>query len=283
MECSYDRAVAFALLRLTASHQRITFSESTYNGEKLNLIQILSPIERLIKDENPHGLNHLESLEKIKRLLNRKKYAEEIFKKIDEEKTGLIDVNNIKEAMSIFGFDFSIKICNGFMSLFDIDQTGHINLNEFKMLLHNRSVEVDIRIRNLSGQLIMALKPHKSDPSEVPFPESGISNPKSCISSDLISDNSGLRDESGRRISCGTLDLYIPRYVPPSEGLLFLKVADFQTIKPLYKVNKTFGHTNYIDVITSLSYDRRLYTLLIFLVFLSFSVPSFQYICKYAD
>ena len=233
MECSYDRAVAFALLRLTASHQRIVFSESSYNGNELNLMQILSPIEPLVEDGNSQGLSHLENLEKIKHLLSNKQYSEEIFKKVDKKSVGHIDVHDVKEAMKIIGFDFSIKICHGFMSSFDIDRTGFITYKEFEILLDNRSVEVDIRIRNLSGQLIMASRSLKIDSSALPTPES--TGPRSRVSS-IISDTSGLRDESGRRLSCGILDLFIPRYVPPSNGFLYFKVSDFQTVKPLYKV-----------------------------------------------
>ena len=244
MECSYDRAIAFALLRLTASHQRIVFSESSYNGNELNLMQILSPIEPLVENGNPRGLSHLENLEKIKHLLSKKQYSEEIFKKVDKKNAGHIDVHDVKEAMQIIGFDFSIKICHGFMSSFDIDRTGFITYKEFEILLENRSVEVDTRIRNLSGQLIMASRSLKVESSPLPTPESA--GPRSRVSS-IISDTSGLRDESGRRLSCGILDLFIPRYVPPSEGFLYFRVSDFQTVKPLYKVSV------YIHIITVFS------------------------------
>ena len=181
MECSYDRAIAFALLRLTASHQRIVFSESSYNGNELNLMQILSPIEPLVENGNPKGLSHLENLEKIKHLLSKKQYSVEIFKKVDKKNAGHIDVHDVKEAMQIIGFDFSIKICYGFMSSFDIDRTGFITYKEFEILLENRSVEVDIRIRNLSGQLIMASRSLKIESSSLPTPESG--GPRSRVSS----------------------------------------------------------------------------------------------------
>ena len=270
MECSYDRAVAFALLRLTASHQRIVFSESSYNGNELNLMQILSPIEPLVEDGNSKGLSHLENLEKIKHLLSNKQYSEEIFKKIDKKNVGHIDVHDVKEAMKIIGFDFSIKICHGFMSSFDIDRTGFITYKEFEILLDNRSVEVDIRIRNLSGQLIMASRSLKIDSSALPTPES--TGPRSRVSS-IISDTSGLRDESGRRLSCGILDLFIPRYVPPSNGFLYFKVSDFQTVKPLYKV----GHCERLIFLIILLFD--LFTIFTLPPTLSLSLLLYPPLC----
>ena len=37
----YDRAVAFALLRLVATHQRIVVSDVTYDGQELQLKQVM--------------------------------------------------------------------------------------------------------------------------------------------------------------------------------------------------------------------------------------------------
>ena len=221
LSCSYDRAVAFALLRLAASHQRIIFSECSYDNAELHLQQVLSPIEPLMCDLIPTGLSHLESLEDIKTLLCKKGYAATLFKRVDTESKELIDVDQLRKALQIIGFDFNNKICLGLMSRFDIDKSGFINVKEFKLLLENRSCEVIVRIKNLSGQLIMTQKSTKIKESSIP-----VQDPRSQMG-----------DQTRSPSNLGTLDASIPRYVPPSNGKLHLKVVDSQTIKSLYKVS----------------------------------------------
>ena len=202
----------------------------------------MSPIEPLVRHSESEGLSHLENLQKIKLLLNKKGFAKELFKIIDRKNKGSIEVEQIQEAMKIIGFDFDLKICQGLMTAFDIDRTGNINLSEFIILLKNRATEVNIRIKNLSGQLIMTIKTPGTDPVD----ESSLAcrGPRSRINS-TVSDNSGLRDSSGRRLSSGLFDLFIPRYVPPSTGTLYLKIVDSQTIKPLYKVSTGVNYVRY--------------------------------------
>jgi hypothetical protein len=137
----------------------------------------------------------------MKEQLSIKGYAQELFNKVDHQKRGAIDAEEIREAMQIIGFDFSPKICSGFMTKFDFDKSGQIDVEEFTIMIENRLEEIKVRIRNLSGQLIMTSRPDEAKPDlEALYPRKPIYKP--------IVDLSGQRDANGRRISCGHLDIF---------------------------------------------------------------------------
>jgi hypothetical protein len=83
MNVAYERAISFCLLRLAASHERFIFSHVSLDGEEINLVQILSPLERLASEGGEAGLSHLESLEIIKDRLSDKGYAKRLFKRVE--------------------------------------------------------------------------------------------------------------------------------------------------------------------------------------------------------
>jgi hypothetical protein len=83
MNVAYERAISFFLLRLAANHERFIFSNALLNGEDINLVQILSPPERLVSEGGEAGLGHLESLEIIRNRLSDNGYAERLFKRVE--------------------------------------------------------------------------------------------------------------------------------------------------------------------------------------------------------
>lgn len=88
------------------------------------IIQVMSPVEPLVTDDNPEGLSHLEKLQSIKQQLARKEYAKELFSEIDTRGQGQIDVQEIRAAMRVIGFDFNGRICQGLMNKFDVNKSG---------------------------------------------------------------------------------------------------------------------------------------------------------------
>jgi hypothetical protein len=83
MNVAYERAISFFLLRLAANHERFIFDKASLNGEEINLVQILSPLERLVSEGGEAGLGHLESLEMIRNRLSDNGYAERLFKRVE--------------------------------------------------------------------------------------------------------------------------------------------------------------------------------------------------------
>ena len=116
------------------------------------------------------------------------------------------------------------------MSQFDIDQSGLIELTEFKVLFDLRIKEVAVRIRNLSGQLIMAVgtKDEKYD-SEKNHEKSDKNHDKS----EKSEKNHSEKIHKNRRSS---VPINPNRYVPPDNGVLDMRIFDGVSAKSLYYV-----------------------------------------------
>ena len=118
------------------------------------------------------------------------------------------------------------------MSQFDIDQSGLIELTEFKVLFDLRIKEVAVRIRNLSGQLIMAVgtKEEKYD-SEKNHPDKN--HEKSDKNHEKSEKNHSEKIHKNRRSS---VPINPNRYVPPDNGVLDMRIFDGVSAKSLYYV-----------------------------------------------
>ena len=64
---------------------------------------------------------------------------------------GAMDVQLLRQALRIIGFDYDARQTHELMSMFDVDYSGLIELDEFLALLRHRGIEVDARISNLVG------------------------------------------------------------------------------------------------------------------------------------
>ena len=62
-----------------------------------------------------------------------------------------MDVQLLRQALRIIGFDYDARQTHELMSMFDVDYSGLIELDEFLALLRHRGIEVDARISNLVG------------------------------------------------------------------------------------------------------------------------------------
>lgn len=138
---------------------------------------------------------------------------------------GFIIAKEVSEALQIVGINFDQNTSLLLMKKFGVDKPGYMNLNEFIMLLHQVTRDVDQRRRNLSGQYIM---------TSIPFGNTNEAGNKEKDKANFVNDTNK-RDESGRSYSDGSLEIPI-RYVPLSTGILVLKSMNSVVPKPLHKV-----------------------------------------------
>lgn len=110
MNIAYERAISFCLLRLAASHERLIFSHASLNGKEINLVQILSPPERLASEGGGAGHSHLGCLEIIRNRLSDKGYAERLFNRV-EGLFNLLDGYQKGNPIKIVGIGYAYISC----------------------------------------------------------------------------------------------------------------------------------------------------------------------------
>ena len=136
--------------------------------------------------------------------------------------------------MSI-GFDYTYDHCGLLHAEYDIDFSGFIELTEFVLLLNIRTAEINTRIFNLSGELIMVVDNENlsGEQSSGSGPGSG---PGSGISGSGAGSGSGPGSGAGPGTGVNKKGETLKRYLPPAEGILRMKIYDAVALKKKYKV-----------------------------------------------
>ena len=113
-------------------------------------------------------------------------------------------------------------------SEYDIDHSDYIELTEFTLLLDHRKAEIQTRILNLSGELIMVVAPNNENSSN------------SVNKSDSVDQFENNRKLSIRKSSKSkdrsVVFSMCERYLPPAMGTLNMKIYDAVGLKEQYKV-----------------------------------------------
>ena len=130
---------------------------------------------------------------------------------VNKDNRGGINVAELKAALHMAGFDYDMERTEDLMSEYDIDHSGLIELNEFKALFDSLLTDVGVRIRNLSGQLIMT------------------------IDEGDMGKTAG-NDDSEKTVKRREVSKQFDRYVPPDKGVLSFRLMDGMATKKLYRV-----------------------------------------------
>lgn len=146
-----------------------------------------------------------------------------LFNKVNQHHKTDISSRQVIEALKISGFDYNMDKVRLLMSPFDVTHKNTIDVDDFMTLMYELLMEVNMRIRNLSGQLIMT-----DAPADVCAGYKG-----SCIRNTVGSRGEGIENIENTETSTS---LHIPRYLPPENGVLKIKIFDGVTRKKLYKV-----------------------------------------------
>lgn len=172
----FDRAVAFHLLHIVATHNSYIFQTSTYELEKgnpqpLKLIQGVAKDREVSFDEDQK--KNLAGLRLVVQAASNTQLANELFFEADADHSGRLDKDELQEVLGKIGFVIEEDRLNDIMAVFDVDGAGTIDLQEFMSLLKSQQREAMLRIKDLTEYPIMTLAGDPSNKVYVP-PRKGI-------------------------------------------------------------------------------------------------------------
>eukprot|EP01038_Epipyxis_sp_PR26KG_P006330 gene6330-8716_t len=160
----YDRAVAFHVLHVVATHSTFILVKSEYEapgvavgrGECLELVQIMMSDKEQFFDEEQ--ANILKGLRFLQKAAANEQLGTKLFYQADTDGSGKLDKEELKVVLDDIGFHIDEERLQDIMSVFDVDGTGEMDLHEFLSLLRSQNREAASRIKDMVEYPIMALK-----------------------------------------------------------------------------------------------------------------------------
>ena len=286
----YDRAVAFALLHLAATHKAMTLTGVSHQpttgapAEPVALVHGLLPVRKDEEKEKQHiplvafatlkaaaqaraqahssssksnlaqalfpssidadpaaaavaaaaaatvasPADLFSTIEEVISRITEPGCAAELFAAVDRRCRDGINDHELLEALTIAGFNYTMKQCRQYMAQFDIDGSGLIEVGELSALLHNFADELGAQLRELSGHLIMACPapPGAARDELSPIPLSADPSLPPPSVSQLPLAGGGV----------GGSGVVVVRYIPPASGVLRMALVDSLLTKTCFKV-----------------------------------------------
>ncbi|RYH24941.1 hypothetical protein EON65_16165 [archaeon] len=172
----FDRAVAFHLLHIVATHNSYIFQTSTYELEKgnpqpLKLVQGIAKDREVSFDEDQK--KNLAGLRLVVQAASNTQLANELFFEADADHSGRLDKDELQEVLGKIGFVIEEDRLHDIMAVFDVDGAGTIDLQEFMSLLKSQQREAMLRVKDLTEYPIMTLSGDPSNKVYVP-PRKGV-------------------------------------------------------------------------------------------------------------
>ena len=99
----------------------------------------------------------LEHLIALRDAANNTDEAVRLFEKYDEDKSGALDKNELRNVLNDFGMNIPDEKLNDFILLYDVDGAGLIELPEFLSFIKSQQQEAHMRIRDMTENMGMAL------------------------------------------------------------------------------------------------------------------------------
>lgn len=157
----YDRAVAFYLLHLVASHSTYVIAAAQYEAtekgkvEKLEFVQSLAHDREQFFDEEQKKIMH--GLRTVHDAASNLDLATQMFYDADADGSGKLDKDELRDVLHSIGFQIDADRLNDIFAVFDVDGGGAIDLPEFIMLLKAQSREAAMRIKEMQEYPISCL------------------------------------------------------------------------------------------------------------------------------
>ena len=161
LENPFDRAVAFLVLRIVATHPTYIFKSFEYQppggrSEPVELIQAISTEKSAylegVKREAVNGL-----LSVIAAADDREK-AFDLFNETDTDGSGELDADELKALMEKIGIQMDSELIEEAINAVDVDGGGTMGINEFFLLLKSLKKDATHRLNDLTQERIMALR-----------------------------------------------------------------------------------------------------------------------------
>lgn len=156
----FDRAVAFHLLHVAATHNSFIISSAIYEASKgssqpLKLVQSVAHDRETFFDEDQK--KNIAGLRLVVLAASNTQLAHKLFFEADADLSGKLDKDELQEVLNKIGFVIEEDRLHDIMAVFDVDGEGTIELPEFMSLLKSQQREANLRIRDLTEYPIMAL------------------------------------------------------------------------------------------------------------------------------
>jgi len=204
LDCShpFERAVAFMLLRIVATHPTNVFKAISYiplinkkpgKPENLDLVQTVSVDAEKFMTEDRHKM--IEGLRVIAKAAGDHQLAKQMFEDADEDGGGELDPEEMLALFHSLGIMVDEERVDELIASVDLDGEGALDFNEFMVLLRRLGKEAKERLSDILEFPVMTIKgPAKK------------------------------------------------RYLPPMEGLLVCEVVDSFKLKPIFKSISQIDH-----------------------------------------
>ncbi len=173
----FDRAVAFNLLNLVASHSTLIFSNIQYEEipnsgklDKIRLIQSTAKDRELYFDDEQKKI--LAGYRLVQAAASNHVLGTKLFYEADADGSGKLDKDELMEVLHKIGFIIEEDRLADIMALFDVDGAGTIDLQEFLCLLKVQQREATLRIKEMIEYPILCL-PNQLHKKYIP-PRKGI-------------------------------------------------------------------------------------------------------------
>lgn len=154
LEKPFDRAVAFHLLNIVATHSTLIFDEVRYNDKPLKLIQSISKDREQYFDEEQK--NVVKGLRMLRDAASSVELGTKLFYEADADNSGRLDKDELQDVLDKIGFSIDHERLCDLLAVFDIDGAGTIDLQEFLSLLKSQHKEATVRIKEITEYPIMA-------------------------------------------------------------------------------------------------------------------------------
>ena len=150
----FQRAVAFALLRMVANHPTRIFREVKCNG-------VVVDLEQSIRTESIEFMNQkrrsvVENLRAVVNSASNLDAATKLFKDTDTDGSGYIDVDELHVLMSSIGINMTRDGVESMMAAVDIDGGGEMDEAEFYVLLKSIARDARNKLKDLLETLVMS-------------------------------------------------------------------------------------------------------------------------------
>jgi hypothetical protein len=161
----FERAIAFKLLRLVASHPTYVFKYCNYVEEvdgrlgrntPLNLVQIIDPETERLMTEDRNKI--CENLRKVIEAASDHDKAVELFHETDEDGSGELDAEEMMVLMENLGIPCDMDRIEEVINEVDISGEGQLDFDEFFLFLRQLGKEAKNRLKDLTEFPVMALK-----------------------------------------------------------------------------------------------------------------------------
>lgn len=172
LDLPFDRAKAFALLRVVATHQTLIMSKCVHEGpsskgskgrsEVLSMVQIISTEKEKYLDDRFRA--KVELLRKLIAVGRDPASAIEQFDILDTNQSGELEFRQFHCLLEHLGVNMTLSQVSEVIARYDVDGSGMISKSEFRQYLQTQLESSEAKLRDLIEDPILALSTAASTP-----------------------------------------------------------------------------------------------------------------------